>query len=288
MPPFKLPGSDLLNPGPFSKPDSSSSSKDKPDPRTISNKPQIGGHRKRAEPVVEEPDQDLVSAEPVEKPVEKPTIKLHGLKWGAEKGVFNEKIRVAAEADVPAELKNITRVEFKVFALTPDGKRESIDKQDGHLKDGKASANVTLFFPSYRKDGKLLSECKYVFTAKHRDSKEEESPDLPIRSPFATQVHWEKDEDWHGLAIKLSADTSLGEGEEVQVKIASENGLVLDSKARAKGGKLEMSWVPCVCGVSPLARLFGEYELGRHHRNGRRLPLRWLSLGPYSGHFGTA
>jgi hypothetical protein len=253
MPPFKLPGSDLLNRDPFSKPDSSSSSKDKPDPRTIFNKPQMGGHRKRAEPVLEEPDQDLASAEPVEKPVEKPTVKLHDLKWGAEKGVFNEKIRVAAEAAVPADLKNITRIEFKVFALTPDGKRESIDKQDGHLKDGKASVNVTLFFPSYRKDGKLLSECKYVFTAKHRDSKEEESPALPIRSPFATQVRWERDEDWYGHAIKLLADTSLGEGEEVQVKIASENGVVLDSKAKAKGGKLEVSWVPCMCGVSPNA-----------------------------------
>jgi hypothetical protein len=148
-------------------------------------------------------------------------------------------------------LEYITRVEFKVFALTPDGKREAIDKQDGHLKNGKASANATLFFPSYRKDGNLLSECKYVFTAKHRDSKEEESPTLPTRSPFATQVRWEKDENWYGLPIKLLAKTSLGEGEEVHVKIASENGLALDSKVKAKGGKLEVSWVPCMCGVSP-------------------------------------
>lgn len=247
---FSLPGSELLNPDPFRKPGSFSNSKDKVQAPQEPNKPQMGGHRKKPEPTPETSEPELISAEPTEKPADKPTVKLHGLKWGSEKGTFNEKILITAEADLPAELKNITRIEFKVLALTPDGKRESIDKQEAHLKDGKASANVTLFFPAYRKDGKLLSECKYIFTAKHRDSKEEESPALPAREPFATHVRWEKDEDWYGLSIKLLADTSLKEGEDVHVKIASENGVAIDTKVKAKGGKLEVAWVPCLCGVT--------------------------------------
>jgi hypothetical protein len=80
MPPFKLPGSDLQNPDPFRKPNSSSNSKDKPDLNQPSIKPQMGGNRKRAEPAPEEPDEDLVSAEPAEKTAEKKVaVKLHGL-----------------------------------------------------------------------------------------------------------------------------------------------------------------------------------------------------------------
>jgi hypothetical protein len=125
-------------------------------------------------------------AESSQEPKNKLQVKLHNLAWDSDAGTFNEKIRIQAEADLPPESGNITRIEFQVFALTPDGKRELIDKQDGFLKDGKVSLEITLFYPQYRQAGDLLTECRYVFTAKHRNSKVEESGLLLVRSKSLT------------------------------------------------------------------------------------------------------
>jgi hypothetical protein len=247
MNPFSLSGSELLNPS-LSK--DKSGSKDKVLVAKKPDKPQIGGHRKKPDPVPEAAEPELVSAEPTEKAKDGPKVNLHGLKWDSDQGVFNEKIQVHAKADLPPELKGITRIEFKVLALTPDGKKEPIDKQEAHLKEGNASSGITLFIPAFRQDGKMLSECKYIFTAKHRDSKEEESPCLVVKQPFATNIRWDKAEEWFGLPVKLLADTCLKDGEQVGVKVASENGVALDAKVKVKGGKIELPWEPCLCGVT--------------------------------------
>lgn len=138
-----------------------------------------------------------------------------------------------------------------MLALTPDGKKEAIDKKEIHLKDGKGSGEVTVYFPQYRENGNLLSACDFVFTAKHRESEEVESRPLLVRQPFVSRVRWEKAEEWFGVPVKLLANTCLKDGEEVAVKIASENGVALDAKAKAMKGKLEVQWTPCLCGVAP-------------------------------------
>jgi hypothetical protein len=112
-----------------------------------------------------------------------PTVVLTNLRWSADSGEFNEKISVLADAVLPEDAQHLTRIEFKVYALTPDGKRENIDKGEGHLHAGSATAEFTLYWPQYRKDGSPLSECDFIFTAKHRESKEEESSTLRVTGP---------------------------------------------------------------------------------------------------------
>ena len=251
MAPSPLPGSDLLTHNLLNnKPGQDSGSKDK---SLVPNngKPKSGGTRKPAPAAPAEEPEAESAAPPPPKPKAEPKVKLTDLEWSADKGFFNEKIKISASADLPPELKDITRIEFKVLALTPDGKREQVAKQDAHLKNGNASAEVTLFIPHYKKDGKSLSECDFIFTAKHRDSKEEESDPLPVKQPFATHVHWEKEDEWVGLPAKLLADTWLKDGEEVDVEVTSVLFRSVNTKVKAKGGKLEVPWTPCMCGIVP-------------------------------------
>lgn len=114
---------------------------------------------------------------------EKPKVKLTNLKWSVEEGLFNAEVSISVDADVPAEHRNLTRIEFNLIALVAEGKRESILKQEAHLKDGKATTDVTLFWPQYRENGELLEKCDYIFTAKHRESQETESEPLRVAAP---------------------------------------------------------------------------------------------------------
>jgi hypothetical protein len=112
-----------------------------------------------------------------------PKVVLTNLRWSDDSGEFNEKIAVLADGALPEDAQHLTRIEFKVYALTPDGKRENIDKREGHLHAGSATAEFTLYWPQYRIDGDPLSECDFIFTAKHRESKEEESGTLRVTRP---------------------------------------------------------------------------------------------------------
>lgn len=152
------------------------------------NKRTGGGFRKIPAPLLDalEPIPESLTTEALPEPKQGPLVTLHNLAWGGDSGIFNETIRIHAEADLPPEAVNITRIEIQVFAVTPDGKRELIDKQVGFLKDGKVSVEVTLFYPQYRQGGELLTECRYVFTAKHRDSKVAESAPVPVTSKSLT------------------------------------------------------------------------------------------------------
>jgi hypothetical protein len=181
--------SDFLNPDPQEKFERlfSRTGGIAPFPKQANRQPG-GGIRKNPEPIPEdlEPIPEPLAVESSQEPKHEIQVKLHHLAWDSETGTFNEKIRIRAEADLPPESENITRIEFQVFALTPDGKRELIDKQDVFLKDGKVSVEVTLFYPQYRQEGDLLTECRYVFTAKHRNSKVEESAQLLVKPKCLT------------------------------------------------------------------------------------------------------
>lgn len=144
-----------------------------------------GGRPKQKPEAAPEPETEQEPLIP-EKEVEedsRPKTRLFNLRWLGESREFNETISISADADLPAACSHITRVEFKVVALTPDGKKENIDKQQGHIKDGTASAEITLYWPQYKKDGAPLSECDFQFTAKHRDSKEEVSLAFKVKGP---------------------------------------------------------------------------------------------------------
>jgi hypothetical protein len=148
------------------------------------------GRTRKAEPapVLEDPPEAI--AEPAQAKPE-PVVTLSNPAWGDEKPVFNGKISVTVQAAVPPEYAHLTRIEFKLIALPPNGKREEIRPvQSGHLAEGTAKAEVTLFIPEYRDEGRQPEECKYVFTAKHAKSKEAESPPItakaaPAKAPKA-------------------------------------------------------------------------------------------------------
>jgi hypothetical protein len=232
--------------------------------RSLFGSPKPGTGRKtgaspRPRPPKEEPSEDAAEVATPGPPVEedrvvakdKPKVILRNLAWGAAKARFNEPVSLRLEADVPATLAHLTRVEVLVQALLPDGKRETIDKKEVHLQGGKASGTVTAYYPQGRDDdGNLPATCDFVFLAKHRESDEAESPRLTVTQPLITNVRWEKAEEWFGAPVKLLATTCLKDGEEVTVKVASENGLALETKAKAKRGRLEVVWTPCLCGVA--------------------------------------
>jgi hypothetical protein len=204
-----------------------------------------------AEEAVEPAPADTGAEEGAPPAADKPKVVLRNLAWGVEKARFNDKVAIRLEADVPASLAHLTRLQIEVVALLPEGGRETLDRKELHLKDGRASGEVTVFYPQARgEEGNLLEACDLVFTAVHRESAKAESPKLPVKQPFVTNVRWEKAEEWFGTPVKLLATTCLKDGEEVAVKVASENGLALEAKARAQRGRLEVAWTPCLCGVA--------------------------------------
>lgn len=138
-------------------------------------------------PVTEETaEEEPAEAMPAEEPVqENPAVTLSNLKWECEMGVFNAAAGLSLEVSLPEELKNQNRISLTLFALPPDGSRERIDSQEAYVKDGKVEARFTCYYPQYREDGKLLEECEFLFQAKHRDSKDMDSPSLEVVKPSA-------------------------------------------------------------------------------------------------------
>jgi hypothetical protein len=138
---------------------------------------------KAAQELEAEFEQDFLKDDKVEDlpPPPKSVVRLSAPGWMGERGVFNGKIAVSVEGELPPESSHLTRVSFTVYALLPGGTTERIDAQEGHIRNGKASADMTLWIPNYRDaDGKTLAECEYVFKAKHVQSKEIESE--PIKA----------------------------------------------------------------------------------------------------------
>ena len=99
-------------------------------------------------------------------------------KWTQDKGFFNDTAVASVDAVVPEALQSLTRLEIRLYALHPDGKRELLQSKDASLTSGRAFCDLTLFIPSFRDNGEQPKACDYVFTAKHAHSKESESPKL--------------------------------------------------------------------------------------------------------------
>ncbi len=117
---------------------------------------------------------------PEEQPAEaeRPESRLFNPAWGAEQGYFNEKAVATVEGELPPESSHLTRVTFTLRAVK-DGKSEIVGTKEAHLEGGKAAAEFDLWIPQFRDEaGNLVQECEYVFSAKHRDSAEIESPAL--------------------------------------------------------------------------------------------------------------
>ena len=94
---------------------------------------------------------------------------------------FEDKVTLSVDVFLPDSLKEIKRVIISVFALCPDGAKPSIKIRDLYVDDeGKVQGEFELHRPP-KQDNKEIESCSYVFTAKHRDSKEIESPRLSVK-----------------------------------------------------------------------------------------------------------
>lgn len=145
------------------------------------NKEERSKEEKAAEELVAESEEAFLKNDIVQEPQSgpKPMVRLSNPKWQGVKGYFNEKIKVSVEGEIPPESSHLTKVSFTVHAILPNGKLDRIDAQEAHIREGKATAELTLWIPNYRdEDGKTLEKCEYAFKAKHRDSQEIESVPL--------------------------------------------------------------------------------------------------------------
>lgn len=111
---------------------------------------------------------------------EEPRVRLSNLRWSVDRAHFEETVSIILDIEIPEALKEITRVIVTVFALSKTGKREHIKSKELWAKEGKVQGDFILMPPRSR-DEKENRTYPYLFVAKHRDSKEAESPQLPVQ-----------------------------------------------------------------------------------------------------------
>lgn len=112
---------------------------------------------------------------PEESPGEKAVLR--NPKWEIETVGFNEETDISVEVELPETHAHKTRVEFELFAETPDGP-EAISKAEGTVEGGKAVARIPVHMPKFKDEfGNLLNKVKYFFTAKHSESDLLKAPD---------------------------------------------------------------------------------------------------------------
>ncbi len=131
------------------------------------------GNRSQKQEMPEEPYELLdIPIEPLASEPQKksPTVTLRNPQWEAEKVGFNEETVLSVEVDLPEEQAYKTRVNFELFAKTPEGPQRIV-KGEAHAEAGKAMCKIPLFIPSYRDtDGNRMQKVEYYFTAKHSES----------------------------------------------------------------------------------------------------------------------
>lgn len=113
------------------------------------------------------------ASDPAEKASDEPSgdkVVLKNPKWDIEKVGFNEETDISVEAVLPESQSHKTKVEFELFAKTPEGV-ESISKGQGHIERGRAKARIPVYIPKYRdEEGNLLPMVEFFFSAKHSQS----------------------------------------------------------------------------------------------------------------------
>ena len=110
------------------------------------------------------PDEEGQEAAQEEKPGDKVVLK--NPKWEVEKVGFKEETEVSVEAQLPEGQAHKTKVDFELFAKTPNGP-ESVSKAHGTIAGGRAKGKVPVYFPQYKdEDGNLLAKVQFFFTAK--------------------------------------------------------------------------------------------------------------------------
>lgn len=215
---FAMPGDDR-----HKKPDINPSAN-----KDIFQKPKAGGGggpKRKPEPVAE-PDIEQIPNNPPPPPPKEPPVKLSNPKWSVDSAQFEDTVSLSVDVLLPESLKEIKRVIISVFALYPNGEKPSIKIRDLYVNDeGKVQGEFVLHRPP-KQDNKEIESCPYVFTAKHRDSKEIESPRLPVK---------EKPRGNDELVLELASSEKL-KTEGLAFHLKSKDGSV-NSKIETKNGE---------------------------------------------------
>ncbi len=203
----------------------------------IFQKCKVGGPKKKVAPTNVDDDEVFQPYNlPPPPPPKEPAVKLYNPKWSVENANFEEKVSLSFDVDLPESLKDITRVIVTVHALCQYGKREVIKSRDHYIKDGKVHGEFHLSRPAKRGD-KEVDSCSYIFTAKHRDSKELESHRLPVKTnPIGNDE----------LELELTSSDELKNGGFAFQLMAKDRSIIwkIESKnGEDKAGKLTLKFV---------------------------------------------
>lgn len=137
------------------------------------------GRARPPEPSLE-PIEEAIAEPDQPPPPEQPKVILSNPKWLQEEASIGDKVKAAVEIKLPPGHAHLNRVILDLFVLEANGKKEKISSMETHAKDGKAEGEFTLMRPAGTKAGEKVH---YVFTAKHRDTKDVESPQLQAVEP---------------------------------------------------------------------------------------------------------
>jgi hypothetical protein len=107
------------------------------------------------------------------------TVKLINARWDRGQGFFNKTAKAAVDAETLEGEKAKGKVEFTLYAVDPEGKRERIDGYLTNLRGGHAEAEFTLY---YAKNHPRDQAATYLFTVRHPESQEVESPGLKVEA----------------------------------------------------------------------------------------------------------
>lgn len=227
--PFAISGGDLLK---------KSSDMNPATHKDVFAKPKSGGGlgRARRPESVSEPEQDLVPEKVAPPPPKEPAVKLSNPKWSVDSAHFGDKVTLSAEVFLPESLKEIKRVIVTIFALSPNGAKSQIKCRDLYVEEGKVEGEFVLERPP-KQDNKEVESCPYVFTAKHRDSKEIESTRLAVK---------EKPRGTDELVLEFPSSDELKNGG-FAFQLKSKDGSIvskIESKnGEEKSGKLNLKFV---------------------------------------------
>ena len=122
-------------------------------------------------------------------------VVLSNPRWDREKAFFmQEKIKASVDAAIPKSRGDVSKVVFNLYAILPGGKRSDlIASVSGHPdKSGKATVEFPLFLPKNeeRLIVKPIESYPYVFTAKHKYSKEITGPELQVVDHLSSTVQF--------------------------------------------------------------------------------------------------
>ena len=168
-----------------------------------------GGIRRPASAVQPEPDEPEPAIAQPPRETAKPQVTLHDLKWVNDSGAFGSASRISVHTELPESLKHITRVQFDLFAVNDQGKREAVDSAVGHIANGIAEA-VFVLPHNPGKDDLSESERSFICVVKHRDSEPLESSRLIAKVTQRLEIEVEDASAWQKSDFVLCLQDSSG------------------------------------------------------------------------------